>query len=367
MTGDNDLLRQSLVNARRAYRSGDHHQARYWAQKATVLAPENEEAWLWLAAVSNPRASVGYLKRALEISPESERARQGMHWAIKRLREYPPASQHQVQLSKSARSATTVLPTSQITPVNSKVTGLPITTSQQPVQQHGLQFTAFQWTLIVLILGLLIVAVSLRPLQETFNLHAYAQSLPMIVSSVGKASDTPIPTDTPTVTPSPTSLPTDTPTALPTETATPLPSDTPTAKPTKTPKNKDPLPANMPDVGSNERWVDVDLTKQRAYAYEGTDRLHTFTVSTGTWQHPTVTGQYYIYVKYESAPMSGPGYYLPGVPYIMYFYEGYALHGTYWHNNFGTPMSHGCVNLITEDAQWLFYWSSIGTLVNIHY
>ena len=46
--------------------------------------------------------------------------------------------------------------------------------------------------------------------------------------------------------------------------------------------------------------------------------------------------------------MSGPGYYLPGVPYVMYFYQGYGLHGTYWHDNFGQPMSHGCVNLPTR-------------------
>ena len=76
--------------------------------------------------------------------------------------------------------------------------------------------------------------------------------------------------------------------------------------------------------------------------------------------------------------MSGPGYYLTNVPYTMYFYRGYGLHGTYWHNNFGHPMSHGCVNLKTPDAKWLFDWtlpyvpagsnsaSGTGTLVVIH-
>jgi lipoprotein-anchoring transpeptidase ErfK/SrfK len=81
--------------------------------------------------------------------------------------------------------------------------------------------------------------------------------------------------------------------------------------------------------------------------------------------------------------MSGPGYYLPNVPYVMFFYKAYSLHGTYWHNNFGQPMSHGCVNLRTEDAQWLYEWSgpvvppgknsvrasdtNPGTLVVVHY
>jgi lipoprotein-anchoring transpeptidase ErfK/SrfK len=66
--------------------------------------------------------------------------------------------------------------------------------------------------------------------------------------------------------------------------------------------------------------------------------------------------------------MSGPGYYLPDVPYVMYFYESYGLHGTYWHNNFGTPMSHGCINFTIDDAGWLYNnWVSYGTVVNIHY
>jgi lipoprotein-anchoring transpeptidase ErfK/SrfK len=65
--------------------------------------------------------------------------------------------------------------------------------------------------------------------------------------------------------------------------------------------------------------------------------------------------------------MSGPGYYLPNVPYVMYFYRGYGLHGTYWHHNIGTPMSHGCVNLPTAEAGWLFNWASVGTKVVTHY
>ncbi|RME88435.1 MAG: L,D-transpeptidase, partial [Anaerolineae bacterium] len=110
-----------------------------------------------------------------------------------------------------------------------------------------------------------------------------------------------------------------------------------------------------------------DLSAQRVYAYEGNTLVRSFVVSTGTWRYPTVTGQYHIYVKYRYADMSGPGYYLPDVPYVMYFYKGYGLHGTYWHNNFGTPMSHGCINLTVADAGWLFNWASVGTLVNIHY
>jgi lipoprotein-anchoring transpeptidase ErfK/SrfK len=118
---------------------------------------------------------------------------------------------------------------------------------------------------------------------------------------------------------------------------------------------------------SGERWIDVDLTRQMVYAFEGNTVINSFLVSTGTWQYPTVTGQYHVYIKYRSTTMSGPGYSLPNVPYTMYFYKSYGIHGTYWHNNFGTPMSHGCVNLTIPDAEWLYNWSSIGTLVNVHY
>ncbi len=119
-------------------------------------------------------------------------------------------------------------------------------------------------------------------------------------------------------------------------------------------------------VGDGEHWIDVDLSQQRLYAYAGDTLMNSFIVSTGTWQTPTVTGKFNIWIKLRSASMSGPGYYLPDVPFVMYFYKDYGLHGTYWHNNFGTPMSHGCVNLATPDAEWLYNFSSVGTVVNVH-
>jgi lipoprotein-anchoring transpeptidase ErfK/SrfK len=101
-------------------------------------------------------------------------------------------------------------------------------------------------------------------------------------------------------------------------------------------------------------------------AYDGADPIASFLVSTGTRYYPTVAGQFRIYRKLTKTPMAGPGYYLPNVPFTMYFYKGYALHGTYWHDNFGHPMSHGCVNLRTPDAEWLFNFAVVGTLVNVH-
>jgi LysM repeat protein len=120
-------------------------------------------------------------------------------------------------------------------------------------------------------------------------------------------------------------------------------------------------------TADGERWIDVDLSAQTLTAYQGNTPVRSTLVSTGLPSTPTPTGRYYIYAMYTSVPMSGPGYYLPNVPYTMYFYRGYALHGTYWHSNFGHPMSHGCINLPTPEAEWLFNWAAVGTLVNIHY
>ncbi len=114
-----------------------------------------------------------------------------------------------------------------------------------------------------------------------------------------------------------------------------------------------------------EKWIDVDLTRQALTAYEGQAPVFNSRVSSGIWQYPTVVGTFQIYVKYEVADMSGGSgedtYYLSNVPYVMYFHGNYGLHGTYWHNNFGTPMSHGCVNLPTPAAEWLFHWAPMGT------
>jgi LysM repeat protein len=115
------------------------------------------------------------------------------------------------------------------------------------------------------------------------------------------------------------------------------------------------------------REVVVVLSTQMTYAYEDGVLVRSVQVSTGLPATPTVQGDYKIYLRYESQTMSGPGYYLEGVPYVMYFYQGYGLHGTYWHNNFGQPMSHGCVNMPTPEAEWFFNWTAIGTPVHVRW
>lgn len=116
------------------------------------------------------------------------------------------------------------------------------------------------------------------------------------------------------------------------------------------------------------KQVVVDLTNQMLYAYQDGQLVRSVLVSTGLPGTPTVTGDFNVYVKYTAQTMSGPGYYLPDVPYVMYFYQGYGLHGTYWHNNFGNPMSHGCVNMPTPEAEWIFNnFVEVGTPVHVQY
>jgi LysM repeat protein len=118
---------------------------------------------------------------------------------------------------------------------------------------------------------------------------------------------------------------------------------------------------------SSGKVILVILSQQRTYAYEDGKLMRAVTVSTGLPATPTVTGEYSVYVKYAAQLMTGPGYYLPNVPYVMYFYRGYGLHGTYWHNNFGHPMSHGCVNLPTNEAEWFYNWAPVGTKVVVRW
>jgi lipoprotein-anchoring transpeptidase ErfK/SrfK len=126
--------------------------------------------------------------------------------------------------------------------------------------------------------------------------------------------------------------------------------------------------ASPPAAGA--KWIDVDLSGQTLRAYVGNSVVYTTRVSTGTAKYPTVQGTFRIYSKVRSQRMRGgtgrDAYDLPNVPHVMYFYQAYAIHGTYWHNNFGRPMSHGCVNANLNAAAWLYNWAPIGTKVVVH-
>ncbi len=114
---------------------------------------------------------------------------------------------------------------------------------------------------------------------------------------------------------------------------------------------------------SEGKQITIMRSRHQLYAFENGLLVRQFVVSLGLPATPTVKGSFAVYYKIASQRMSGPGYDLPNVPWVMYFYRGYAIHGTYWHNNFGQPMSHGCVNMRTPEAEWLYHWAPTGTPV----
>ena len=148
--------------------------------------------------------------------------------------------------------------------------------------------------------------------------------------------------------------------------ATSIP-QTPEPSPTPMPIDSALIPSlSTPDEMIDGRWIDVDISEQRLTAYEASEPVRTTLVSTGLPNTPTPVGQFRIWIKLRFDDMAGADYYIEDVPYVMYFHEGYGLHGVTWHGNFGHPMSHGCVNLPTPEAEWLFDWADVGTLVNVH-
>jgi hypothetical protein len=121
----------------------------------------------------------------------------------------------------------------------------------------------------------------------------------------------------------------------------------------------------------DERWVDVNLSTQTLVAFEGDKPVFATMVSTGKkgqtkkTDHSTVKGTFRVREKHVTATMDGDGaapgegpYSIQDVPYILYFERSYAIHGAFWHNNFGTRMSHGCVNMSPLDAKRIFFWSA---------
>ncbi len=382
--------RKVLTNAREALKRGDMTRARQLAERAAELAPQSEDPWLILAAVVSPRESVNYIRKALEANPNSPRAKKGMEWAMQRLGEKsrtgtsPEDTQPVRNIlkrqspkveSRVPKKRSRILPilliimgcgvfafaawSAMTSPVLASILNFAATPQVEskpfaqvniPKPQPMVQVTAPTVTSV----PLTEIAVEAAPTTEP---TAEVVAIPPTVEPTLEVA--PLPTDT--VVPPTVVLPeaTNQPGAVSAE----IVADTPTpefAAPTVAPY----VPPQV--AGNGERWIDVDLSQQRVYAYEGDTLMNSFVVSTGTWQTPTVTGKFRIWVKVRSQAMTGPGYYLPDVPYVMYFYKDYGLHGTYWHNNFGTPMSHGCVNLTISDAEWLYNFASVGTVVNVH-
>jgi lipoprotein-anchoring transpeptidase ErfK/SrfK len=117
---------------------------------------------------------------------------------------------------------------------------------------------------------------------------------------------------------------------------------------------------------SQQRWIEVDLSRQTLIAWQGNRWIDARYVSTGKASTPTPTGVFNVQTKIYSTTMSGRDYSVPDVRYVMFYSGNYAIHGAYWHNRFGTPVSHGCINLAEDAAKWLYNWSEVGTPIVVH-
>lgn len=320
--------------ARSAAQAGRRAEARYFLEAALRLDPDNEEAMLWWAGLTaSPEVRLAALNRVLEINPHNRRAQEGLRATRRRLAERSQAS----SLDRSVEGKNTVQATS----------------SGRRTLFVGLLL------LVVVLAGALGAAVFSDAPRAVWAALAPTITPTLTLAPTATSTPTPIVRATrrvaPTVTPSPT------PTFTPTATATPTPSPTPTPAP----KLAFAVPSVSP-APTEGKWIDIDLSEQRLAAYVGSVPVYAVRVSTGLPGTPTRTGQFHVYRKYAATTMSGPGYSLPAVPWTMYYDGSYAIHGTYWHSNFGHPMSHGCINLPTPDAKWLFDWTPEGTLVIIH-
>lgn len=388
MTRDFFEARKYIAEAREALQRGDQESAWQLGKQAASIAPEMEDVWLVLTASDpNPQQALAYAEKALKINPKSTRARRGREWALTRVKPKDagnvlvrqattlslPASGQVGAVSLPQRVSTGTIPT-------------PLKTSGRKQLYLALLLGAgcllvgfmafFAWTNPALASFVgnagapaakqenLWAPVDIaKPTITPIDVSAFAPPLEDVARSVLSDAPTPLPTDMPTLA-AEEALP-----ITPAATETPgtmimeIVVDSPTSQ------SAPPTEAQVqyPAKGNGERWIDVNLSEQRVYVYEGDVVVNSFLVSTGLPETPTVTGKYRIYVKVRIQDMSGPGYYLSDVPWVMFFYEDYGFHGTYWHNNFGRPMSRGCVNLTIDDAAWLFNWASVGTLVNIHY
>jgi lipoprotein-anchoring transpeptidase ErfK/SrfK len=352
MNSDTTEANQAIQNSIDALRRENRAHARYWAQRAVWLTPQSEEAWLALASVSTPTASLEYLQRALAINPESQAARD----ELTRVHEI-------LEAQKAARLA-----------------------AEQPAHRRKTRpgiFYRFKMGLFGLILitlslvAILAIAWIVLP-DERLN----AQAVPLTQGLLDTATQTPEVVYE--VLPSPT-LPTH-PTASPTPSA---PAPTLTPPPTlsaqvSTLAIEDDLlihgnaarvdhPTPTPDT--SQRRIEVDISEQHMYAYDGEELVYSFIVSSGQGGG-TLTGDFKILDKIENAWSLPWGFWMPDWMGIYYVNSGLenGIHSLpvmtdgreIWGDQIGNPISYGCVVLKPEDALLLYNWASVGTPVIIH-
>jgi LysM repeat protein len=391
---------QAVQNAREALRAGDRKTTRHWAELAASLAPDTEEPWLLLAAVASPQASLGYLKRALQVNPNSPRARKGMEWAMKRLRSAPVDQTQPTRVSK------------------------PRTTS--PPKKRSRFYPVLLVILVGMVIGAAAWTVTFPPALTGIidGVVPVATSQPNSFSQadIAKPTYTPTPTLTPSPTPTftPTPLATDTPvpqpiwTSVPNQAASNPVSEATTSGGTYVVQRGDTLnqiarrfgvsvqalasannisimatiyagqqlvipgsdyvPSAPPPASGGKRIL-VDISEQHLYAYQGDTLVYSFVASTGM-NNATRAGSFSVLDKIPNAYGATWDLWMPN--WLGIYYAGSLENGihalpilsngaTLWAGYLGTPISYGCVVLGTHEAQLLYNWAEIGTPVDIQW
>jgi len=386
---------EAIYHAQEAFRRGDKHAARQWAEQAVALDPNQEDAWLLLAAVSSPRASVLCLQRALEIHPGSERAQKGMEWALKRVLE--TESRHEtVVATQPVRLAASTQPV--------KTGHLPAVTQPLGAAQPALKREAardrFGLPAILTTMACLLIAItvfiSATPAKAFLNslIEAPQGSVSWAAAQVPKSFPSP------TLLPSAlatsvtdadfaTQGPVFTQAAEATRTATPVPTEPVALELSPTPMPTDmvieasptPLPTDTPPPGQpapnydSGKLILVDISEQHLYAYENGALVFSFVASTGM-RGGTRVGTFSVLDKIPNAYGSTWDIWMPN--WLGIYWSGSLENGIHalpilpngqrlWAGYLGTPISYGCVVLGTYESELLYNWAEIGTVVEIQY
>ncbi len=380
---------EAIHHAQQAFRQGDKHAARHWAEQAVTLDPNQEDAWLLLAAVSSPRASVVCLQQALKIHPGSERAQKGLEWALKRVRE--TEAKHETVIA--TQPVRPVAPTQPVKTGYLPVAAQPVRTAKT-APNGTLVRDRFGLPAMLMTLACLLIAgvvfVSATPAKAFLNsLMAPSQGAVRWASAqVPKPATGAFPT--PTLLPSalatsaaevafatPGPVFTQLPAATSTEpvVSTPLPADLVYA-PSPTPLPTDTPPAGQPAPNyDNGKLILVDISEQHLYAYENGALVYSFVASTGMGGGTRV-GTFSVLDKIPNAYGSTWNIWMPN--WMGIYWSGSLENGIHalpilpngqrlWAGYLGTPISYGCVVLGTYESELLYNWAEIGTVVEIQY
>jgi len=365
MAFNSEFVRKQIKEGIKAHKAGDNQTARLHFQKALREDTTNIAALLWLAYITTDfDRQLFLLQRVLQLDPKNERAKRGVKW-VEQQKAKAAAASIEADAGKGAGFAAVSLNT-----LKERIGDNELKEKAQKgiIAQRARRRVSPLTLALLLLLGVALIGIGVWRLafvKPPVSLAALAPSATptliaqtVAVETLERAADaTAAAASSDALAAAPTSTPTP-----PTATNTPIPTNTPvpptpTPSPTLGPPTPTPIPLAHQPESADEKWIEVDLSEQNLIAWEGATPVMNFTVSTGLPNTPTVQGEFHIYEKLTATRMAGPGYDLPGVPHTMYFYGGYALHGAYWHNNFGHPMSHGCINLSLPDAEALFNWA----------